>query len=246
MFGLFNKIDSINEFIYKKLSWSAVGFGSALLYERFQTIQEKIESLWTDQDFFSSLCNYSKEGWKKRVFKKIEPLQPILSSLSIVGKIFWKRLKKPKLHQEIQDLKALLKRKKLSPQEKKKLEHTLLEKEHEKTISAMALLQMGSLAFSHPGSNIWNSVHSLTTRTLSLRYILQQAAHQPHLLKTSFDITLSALSISGTAATLLKQLGAIDEENSGFHSVMIASFIGMGVETLLLLYQCAYSLKNSP
>lgn len=171
----------------------------------------------------------------KKKFKAMEPYQPLTSTITILGKAVWKLRMKRNIIRSIQRDKNKLRilesihRSEIKNCSKKitELQKEIRKKKEDLFHSEFAIAQLGSLAFPHPGSNVWNSINTLSHRLLSMRRIC--------LMKAPMAAVLGAVSVAGTTISLLKQTGLVDEDSSFCHVVLGASFIGWGIETGIMI-----------
>lgn len=185
----------------------------------------------------SEIKDIVSETWSnaKVFFKSIEPYQPWAAGAMIVGKALWKTTTKSQIQKEIkakQNRLAILihlhnSNVKDFSQKITDLKYDVRSRKDDLTQSALSVAQLGSLFFSHPGSNIWNSLNTLYGRLFSLR--------NTNLTNAPMTLALGTISALGTITSLLKITGAITGDEPLSHLIIGTSFVGMAVESALMI-----------
>lgn len=187
---------------------------------RLSEIKDTVSSIWTSSKDF---------------FKSIEPYQPWAAGAMIIGKALWKTTTKSQIQKDIKAKKnKLLILKHLHNSKVKDfsqkitaLEGDVRSKQDDLTLSALSVAQLGSLFFSHPGSNIWNGMNTLYGRLFSLR--------NTKLTNAPATMALGVISALGTATSLLRITGAITGDEPLSHLIIGTSFVGMAIESSLMI-----------
>lgn len=192
--------------------------------------------------FNSDVKNFIDGIWgsTKDFFKSIEPYQPFVATLTILSKAAWKARSKKKVSAEIRDLENRIKILKAVHRDRgTDGTRTIVQRKYQLNCAKtdqlhtlIASLQLGSLIFPHPGSNIWNSGNTLFGRISSIRHHFAHASLEP---SNPMNGKLGTLSALGTATALLKQTGTIQEYNPLCHVIIGASFVAMAIETSLMI-----------
>lgn len=179
-------------------------------------------------------------GSTKHFFDSIEPFQPLVATLTIIGKAGWKSMLKKKISGEIRGLKNRIgilreihkNRKTDGSKRIGELKYQLECAKNEKVHILIASCQLGSLLFPHPGSNVWNSGNTLFGRIYSIRHHFAHSSFAP---SNQVNGTLGTLSALGTATALLKQTGTLLEYTPFCHAIIGASFVAMAIESAILV-----------
>lgn len=170
----------------------------------------------------------------KDFFKWIEPYQPLAATLTILSKAAWKTKTTAQFARDIKKKKnKLTMLTNLQKATQRDCSHKIAElkqdiqrKKDESLQSFFAIGQLGSLWYPHPGSNVWNSVNTLSARFFSMRRL--------NLRKAPLATVLGLISAAGTAASFLKQTGMTGGQSPFHHVILGASFVGMALETGLM------------
>jgi hypothetical protein len=171
----------------------------------------------------------------KDFFKSIEPYQPLAAGVTIISKAIWKTKTRGQLNRDIKTrantlaiLKDLKKKKGIDCSNRiGELRQELQSKKDDRIHSVLSVAQLGSLFFSHPGSNVWNFANTLYGRLFSLRHT--NLANRP------ITAALGAISALGTVTSLLKVTGTITGAHPLSHLIIGASFVGMAIESGLMV-----------
>lgn len=191
--------------------------------------------------FISNSLQTAQYGWGlvKDFFKSIEPYQPAVATISILSKAAYKSKLRVVKEKNVRDLENRLKviraveREKGVPLTKSKALVYLLQKEATDQLHIrIAMMQLGSLFFSHPGSNFWNSSVTMFGRLASIEHYYKHMDEEP---TNKLNAILGVTSVLGTGVALLKQIGAIEEYTPLCHGIIGLSFVSMAVETALMV-----------
>ncbi len=160
--------------------------------------------------------------------KTIAPYQPLIATASILGKSAWKYRGHQKLKNEVRDLTMRInrlnqilntheapsaedpRRMERVREQRAKLKADLKEKKYQLDQGYLAFWQIPSLFFSHPGSNPYQSVHSIYQRGFTINH---QAAQEERRLSTLATVAACSVSILGTTASFLRLTSAIESDN---------------------------------
>jgi len=181
----------------------------------------------------------------KDFFKSIEPYQPLAATATILGKAIWKSSTRNRIAKEIKHkintlfvLQDLHNSKAVDCSLKiDMLQREIREKKDSQVHSFLSVLQLGSLLFPHPGSNVYNSLNALSGRIFATRNLSMTEA--------PLTTALSLVSAAGITASILKQTSLITGDASLCHLVLGASFIGMGIETGIMIKNWIQSLRKT-
>lgn len=190
---------------------------------------------------FSSYINLAQTGWGivKNFFKSIEPYQPAVATISILSKAAYKSNLRVIKEKNVRDLENRLKiiraveRERGVPLTKSRAVEYLLQKEATDQLHIrIAIMQLGSLLFSHPGANFWNSSVTIFGRLASIEHYYKNLNEEPN---NKLNAILGVFSVLGTGVALLKQIGAIEEYTPLCHGIIGLSFVSMAIETALMV-----------
>lgn len=173
-------------------------------------------------------------GTTKELFKTIEPYQPYASTVSIFSKAIYKIRNRSEIEFKIAVSKSHIRSIDFAKDKEalsflvKSIEYQMDRAKADRRQIRIALLQLISLAFNNPGSNIWNSIMTLLSRFFSIQHHFSYTREDP---TNKMRGILGLFSSLGTCATLLKQTGAIREYPPVCRAMIGISFISMAIES---------------
>ncbi|MBX7067604.1 MAG: hypothetical protein K1X28_10280 [Parachlamydiales bacterium] len=190
---------------------------------------------------FSSPLETIQNTWGlvKNFFNYIEPYQPTFATFSILSKAAYKSNLRPTKERTIRNLenrlrvvKAIERDRRVPLEQSRAITYLLRKEATDQLHIRIALMQLASLGFQHPGSNFWNSSVTLFGRAASIEHYFKHTDHDP---MNKIHGTLGIFSALGTGVALLKQIGVIAEYTPLCHGIIGLSFVSMAVETALML-----------
>ena len=179
----------------------------------------------------------------KSFFKLIEPYHPAAASFFVVSKALWRNLSHQGLKKKIKEsrtslyaLKAIRKTTGIRCDRKiKELKKYLYGTKYTMKDASFSYLQLGSLFFPHPGSNVWNSVNNLAGKIASICHHLGFPTNKPIAPEclSPLHATLSGVQLLGITTSLLKQTGNSHGDHLVEKGFIAGSFLAMGIETAI-------------
>lgn len=178
-------------------------------------------------------------GSVRKFFSFIEPHQPLFSTISILSKAAYKsslELNKPRSIKQttsrIRIIHKIERERGIPINHNRALTYMLNKEEINQLHTRIALMQLLSLSFPHPGSNPWNSSITILGRAASIHHYFRYKDRESTNLRNG---ALGIFSVLGTGVSLFKQLGLIAEYTPLCHAIIGLSFVSMTIETGLML-----------
>jgi hypothetical protein len=203
-----------------------------------------------------SVCSWVWSG-TKAILHAAEPYQPLIAAGLIVGKLGWNTYRYEPLRKEVSvlqgrlnTLKRFVKDHPDDPQTARvsdriqQLEAEVIEKERRLDLIKLTLGQVPSLLFPHPGANVWNSAHSIVNRTVQMHYVAHPPSTRCRRIEAIAALAGGTLAVLGTAASLLRQVGAVDPGNPAC-SLLINLAMGVyAIEGVIMAKNWLFSARQ--
>jgi len=213
---------------------------------------------------YSSFDSYFSSGWQfvKELLKASEPYQPFVAGCLILGKLAWRIYKQKPLVREVQSLERRIavvsglirsmteEDRPVLPQTRERLralKADLAEKKRQLSYTYLTFSQIPSLFFSHPGANIYQSLHQMVGRGV----LMHHAAHpvrpneSVHSFKKIATLAGGLISLAGTAASLARMTGAVDANNQNSHYLSGAAILFHTLEGALIVKETVVNYLRS-